>query len=119
MAGSPVYMSLRALQRKPPSFKDDIYAIGLTAGEILSSMHNFTDYDTLIHELPDTVATRNRYIQALDNAIKKKIIPDVDNAASEMHKMNSHIVLGAHHKPYQKGTKLTEEEIMLCKLILT
>ncbi len=121
LSGSPVYMTLDMVRGKPPSFKDDIYAIGLTGGQILSSMYDTEDYSQLSPDtLSERILKRKQYAQAIDERWKKfdeGVQEDqrIGEAGSIAHSEISHVILGAEHEPYQNN--LSKEEIELCKLI--
>lgn len=122
IGGSPGYISLEALTPGHVfDFSDDLYGIGLTAGEIFSStVADKQDYTKAKRWKSPVVEERRKYVEIVDNKLNQEVKKfghefDEKGKAIEKHQDISHVILGAVDKLYQKT--LSKEQIALFKLI--
>lgn len=106
--GASAYAPLEAFHRAPPRIQDDIYSMGIVAGQILSSRMDAKNFKALL-TLGELSPRRAKYVDKIMALQKKpetfqKICDDLFP-----------IVLGAKYKAFQKN--LSPQEIALCTLI--
>lgn len=124
-AGSPMYMPPEIFYRKSPHFKDDIYAMGITASEILALAIDNLDlyeqkdlYDDYQKMSMDTLlSTKERYNYLKETC--KLVYPEQSEIETfiRFYLKSFVVIFGAKDPEYQLHRRLSAQAIALCQLI--
>jgi len=124
--GSPYYMPPEAIQSKfannyQPKFSDDIYAIGLTAAELLASTMYSVNPDAIQNSTVPSVSERNAYGKQINENFQhlRKNDPDFPKIGDMVNRGIAPVILAAEDPRHQKLEKLSDGKIYLSKLIFS
>lgn len=121
LEGTPSYMTLEAIQGKPANIADDIYAMGLVAGQILSHslppvvISTQEEFDDMTTKLENMDFERRNYLDLITQTFEKQGLLKDSYACWQTHQRVWNVVLGAKDDNYRQ--QLSQEKRELCKML--